>query len=255
MGIRISRLQVWQRQYRGSRRTMRTATSGTRTGSSSFFSNIHMIHVYMPIFNGSPNFEVTSVKIKRSCICITYIFEKMNNSLSWSLGLLFSLFTWTLDMTFVTLVTSEFGFSLKNWHINMYHRYIWKNELLPVLVPGVAVLVVPLDPQYCLCHTCNLKIRISIEKLAYKHISYVYLKKNELLPVLVPGVAVLVVPLDPRFCLCHTCNLEIRIPIEKLAYKHISYVYLKKWTTPCPGPWGCRSRCSPGPSIWPLSTL
>ena len=34
---------------------------------------------------------------------------------------------------------------------------------------------------------------------------------------------------------------------------HIAY--LKKWTTPCPGPWSCRSRCSPGPSIWPLSPL
>ena len=53
-------------------------------------------------------------------------------------------------------------------------------------------------------------------------------EKNELLPVLVPGVAVLVVPLDPRYCLCHTCNLEIRIPIEKLTYKHVSYAYLKK---------------------------
>ena len=29
----------------------------------------------------------------------------------------------------------------------------------------------------------------------------------------------------------------------------------KKWITPCPGPWGCCSYCSPGPSIWPLSPL
>ena len=29
----------------------------------------------------------------------------------------------------------------------------------------------------------------------------------------------------------------------------------KKWTTPRPGPWGCCSCCSPGPSIWPLSSL
>ena len=78
----------------------------------------------------------------------------MNYSLSWSLGLPFSLFPWTLDIAFVTLVTSKFGFPLKNWHINMYHMHIWK-----------------------------------------------------------------------------------------------------KWITPCPGPWSCRSRCSPGPSIWPLSPL
>ena len=74
-----------------------------------------------------------------------------------------------------------------------------KNELLPVLVPCVAVPIVhtELDPQHVLCHTCNLKILIPIEKLAYKHVSYAYLKKNELLPVLVPGVAVLIVHLDP----------------------------------------------------------
>ena len=114
---------------------------------------------------------------QRPCICITYILEKINNSLSWSLGLLFSLFTWTLDMTFVTLVTSKFGLALKKWHINMYHMHIWKNELLPVLIPRVAVLVVSLDPRYCLCHTCNLEIRIPIEKLTYKHVSHQYLKK------------------------------------------------------------------------------
>ena len=53
-------------------------------------------------------------------------------------------------------------------------------------------------------------------------------EKNERLPVLVPGVVVFMVHLDPRHDLCHTCNLEIRIPIEKLAYKHVSYAYLKK---------------------------
>ena len=72
-----------------------------------------------------------------------------------------------------------------------------KNELLPVLVPGVVVYIVHLDPQHDLCQSCNLKILIPIEKLAYKHVSYAYLKKNELLPVLVPGVAVLIVHLDP----------------------------------------------------------
>ena len=50
MGIRISRSQGGHIPYQGSRWTMRTATPGTRTGSNSFFSNMHMIHVYMPIF-------------------------------------------------------------------------------------------------------------------------------------------------------------------------------------------------------------
>ena len=44
----------------------------------------------------------------------------------------------------------------------------------------------------------------------------------ELFPVLVPGVAVLIVHLDPKHGLYHHCNLEIRIPLEKLAYKHVS---------------------------------
>ena len=46
-------------------------------------------------------------------------------------------------------------------------------------------------------------------------------ERNELLPVLVPGVAVLMAHLDPQHVLCHTCNLEIRIPIEKVAYEHV----------------------------------
>ena len=168
----------------------------------------------------------------------------MNYSLSWSLGLPFSLFSWTLDMAFVNLVATKFGFPLKNWHMNMYHIHIWKNEQLPVLVPGVAVLIVHLEPRYGLCHPCDLEILITIEKLAYEHVSHAYSKnqqlpgtliwpltplqpknsdshkkiayertcityifeKNELLPVLVPGVAVLVVHLDPQYDLCHPWN-------------------------------------------------
>ena len=52
--------------------------------------------------------------------------------------------------------------------------------------------------------------------------------KNELLPVLVPWVAVLIVHLDPQYGICHPCGPEIWIPTEKLAYKHVSYAYLKK---------------------------
>ena len=56
---------------------------------------------------------------------VSYVYlKKMNYSLSWSLELPFSLFPWTLDFAFVTLVTSKFGFPLKNWHINIYHMYI-----------------------------------------------------------------------------------------------------------------------------------
>ena len=56
MRIQILSLQVWQRSSRGSRWTMRMATPGTRTGSNSFFSNIHVIHVYMSIFQWESEF-------------------------------------------------------------------------------------------------------------------------------------------------------------------------------------------------------
>ena len=42
----------------------------------------------------------------------TYL-KKMNYSLSWYLGLPFLLFTWTPNMTFVTLETLKFGLPLK----------------------------------------------------------------------------------------------------------------------------------------------
>ena len=61
MGIRILRLQVWQRQYWGSRGTTRTATPGTRTGSSSFFQ-IYLWYMFIcQFFKENPNSEVTSV--------------------------------------------------------------------------------------------------------------------------------------------------------------------------------------------------
>ena len=43
--------------------------------------------------------------------------------------------------------------------VSMYHMHI---ELFPVLVPGVAVLIVHLDPRHGFCHLCHLKIRIPI---------------------------------------------------------------------------------------------
>ena len=53
-----------------------------------------------------------------------HIWKKMSYIPSLFLWLPFSLFTWTLDMEFVTPVTPKFGFPLKNWHINMYHMHI-----------------------------------------------------------------------------------------------------------------------------------
>ena len=147
-----SRLQVWQRSCRGSRRTTRTATPGTRAGSSSFFSNIHMIHVYIPIFQYESEFwgykcdkgyvegpgEQWEQQPQGPGQGVVHFFKYVCDTYTWPLS----------------HFDSQFGLPLKNWHINMYHMCIWK-----------------------------------------------------------------------------------------------------KWTTPRPGPWGCRSRSSPGPSILPLSHL
>ena len=152
MGIRFSRSLGGHTPYKGSRWTMRTATPGTRTGSNSFFSNMHMIHVYMPIFQSESKSWVYK--------CDKGHVEGPGEPWEWQpqgLGqgvvhffkYVCDTYTWPLSH-----FDSKFGLPLKNWHINMYHMYIWK-----------------------------------------------------------------------------------------------------KWTTPYPGPWSCRSRCSPGPSILPLSHL
>ena len=86
------------------------------------------------------------------------------------------------------------------------------------------------------------EIRIPIRKLVNKLVSHAYLKKNEQLPVLVPGVAVLIVHLEPRYGLCHPCDLEILITIEKMAYEHVSHAYSK-------------NQQLPGTLIWPLTPL
>ena len=58
--IRILRLQGWQKPCWGSRWIMRTATPGTRTGSSSFFQ-IFMWYMFIcQFFNENPNFQTTT---------------------------------------------------------------------------------------------------------------------------------------------------------------------------------------------------
>ena len=55
----------------------------------------------------TPEIRIPIEKLVNKLVSHAYL-KKMNNSLSWSLGLPFSLFTWNLDMAFVTLVTSKF---------------------------------------------------------------------------------------------------------------------------------------------------
>ena len=63
-------------------------------------------------------------------------------------------------------------------------------------------------------------------------------------------VAILIVHLDPWDGFCHPCYLKIWIHV----WKNLDSC-LKKWTTSCCGPFGCRSQCSPWPSTWHLSHL
>ena len=137
----------------------------------------------------------------------------------------------------------------------MYHIHFWKNEQLPVLVPGVAILIVHLDPLDDLCHTCKLKIWILIEKLAYKHVSYSYLKKMNYSLSWSLGLSFLWLTwtLDMTFVTLVTSKFGF--PLKNW---HINMYHMhiwKKWITPCTGPWRCCSCCSPGPSIWPLLPL
>ena len=71
------------------------------------------------------------------------------------MGCLFSRFTWTLYSKF------ENRIPIKKLYTNMH---IFKNELLPVLVPGVAFLFVYQDSRYGFCQPSNLEIWIFLEK-------------------------------------------------------------------------------------------
>ena len=227
MGIRILRWQRWQKPCRGSRWTMRTATPGTRTGNSS----ICMWYMLTANIILSPPYS---------------IFEKMNYFLSWSLGLPFSLFTWTLEMAFVILVTSKFGFMFEKIWI-----HVWKNEQLPVVVPLVAVLSVHLDPRHDICHIWKLEIQILIEKLAYKHVSYAYVKKmnTSLSWSLGLPFSLFTWNHDMAFVILVTPKFGFPLKIW-----HMNMYHMHVWITCC-GPFGCRSHCSPGPSKGPLSHL
>ena len=177
MGVRISRLQVWHRSCRGSRWTMKTTTPGTRTGSCSFFSNMHVIHVYLPIFK-------------------------------WE---------------------SEF----------------WgdKGDKSHVEGPGEQWERQPQEPgQGIVQYACDTSC--PPPTLFYPPPQIAYLKKWT------TGVAILIVHLDPWNGFCHPCYLKIWIHV----WKNLDSC-LKKWTTSCCGPFGCRSQCSPWPSTWHLSHL
>ena len=98
----------------------------------------------------------------------------MNYSLSMSMGLIFSMLTWTLEMAFIALIIPKFEFPLKIWPINMYIVL----ELLKLRFfgfvaedPGVLDEEVLLHPgDYLQRWFRNSKIRILLEKLACRHV-------------------------------------------------------------------------------------
>ena len=97
----------------------------------------------------------------------------MNYSLSMSMGLLFSMLTWTLEMTFVALIIPKFEFPLKIWPLNMcIVLELLKLRIFGCLAedPGVLDEEVLLHPGDYLQRFRNSKIRILLEKLAYKHV-------------------------------------------------------------------------------------
>ena len=174
MGIRIFGLQGCQWPYQGSRDQDREL----------LIFWICMWYMFIcQFFNGYQNFEVTRVTKAISRFQVNnengnprdqdrelFIFFKYACDTS-----LFTNFSMGIRISGVTRGTKAIS-PLKNLQMNMYHMHIWKKELLPVLVPGVAILIVHLDPRHGFCHPWNLKIRIPIEKLAYEHVWHTCLK-------------------------------------------------------------------------------
>ena len=180
MGIRISRSQGWKIPYRGSRWTMRMATPGTRTGSNSFFSNMNMIHVYMPIFQWESKF-------------LDYKGDKRNiegpgEQREWrpqGLGQgVIQYFTHACD----TCLYANFSWRIRILRLQGWQKPCWGSRwIMRTATPGtrtgsisffqIFILIVHLDPRYGIFHPCDLKIWILIEKLACKHVSYTFLKK------------------------------------------------------------------------------
>ena len=160
-----------------------------------------------------------------------------------------SLSTWYFDVTHGPLINFRSIFYGQRWFT---HKILWTTPC-----PGPWGCRSHCSPGPSTWPLSHLKPQNSDSnwKIGIKTCIICIFEKNELLPVLVPWVAVLVVPLDPRYCLCHTCNLEIRTPIEKLAYKHVSYVYLKKMNYSLSWSLGLPFSFSPGPLTWPLSHL
>ena len=72
-----------------------------------------------------------------------HIWKKMNYSLSYSLGLPFSLLTWTIDMAFVTLETSKFG----PWKISLgVDGFLQKFEQKNIFTPPPVLIRVKSFP-------------------------------------------------------------------------------------------------------------
>ena len=130
------------------------------------FSNMHVIHVYIPIFQ----WESKSLGFKSDKSHVKgpgEPWERQPQGPGQGVIHFFQICIWYM-----------FIWQFFNGNPNIEVKSLTQVMLrVPVQVPGVVILVVHLDPRHDLCHTCKLKIWILIEKLAYKHVSYAYLKK------------------------------------------------------------------------------
>ena len=116
----------------------------------------------------------------------------------------------------------------------MYHMYILKSNQLPDLIHDYVILEVNLVPQDGCNYFQNSEIRVCLENW-HINIYHMQLIKIDQLPDLIHDHVDLRVHLES----------EIRVCLEKLTYKHISYADNKGWSTPWPNPWPCWSRSTP----------
>ena len=99
----------------------------------------------------------------------------MNYSLSYSMSMLFLMWTWVLEVASNASKSAKFGFCLKNWPINMCIVLVFLKLRIRVkvaVVLGVLDEDVLLHPGDDFEGFRNPKIWILLEKLAYTYVHY-----------------------------------------------------------------------------------
>ena len=97
----------------------------------------------------------------------------MNYSLSYSMSMLFLMWTWVLEVASNASKSAKFGFCLKHWPIKMCIVLVFLKLRIRVkvaVVLGVLDEDVLLHPGDDFEGFRNPKIQILLEKLAYRHV-------------------------------------------------------------------------------------